>query len=185
MESLVLYHGTYSKFKNKILKEGLKPRSLTKYEGNWKESPSIENLIYLTDCYPIYFSVSAINSLEEENLCLFKVKVNANYLYPDEDFIYQLSKKQEETISSEESKKIVYLNKELWKGSLKHLGTVSYNKIILPSEILDYVEVSPKENPEIIWEGIQPTITLENKFIFGNKYKELTEYLFNLNNESK
>ena len=55
---LKLYHGTSSRFLDRILKHGIKPRG--KGTSQWDKFPSRPDLVYLTTAYPFYFAIQAI-----------------------------------------------------------------------------------------------------------------------------
>lgn len=184
MESITLYHGTSTLYKEKIIKEGIIPRNKSKNEGNWEQNPSREDMVYLTDTYPIYFGVSAVKDINKEKVIIYKLKVDTNFLYPDEDFLYFLYKSlREETgikYNLEDVKEFVFSSQFMWEKSLTMLGTVAHNGKIPPDNIIDYVELdySKQRDLKILWEGIQPTISFMNKKICGENYQNLVNSLF-------
>ena len=187
MEYITLYHGTSSEFKESISQEGINPRKESSHLGNWSKAPSREDFVYLTDTYPIYFAFAALNEvinedeLAKENLLIYKLRVQTDKLYPDEDFIYHLNKKENIAISNEECKELAIKNQKDWESSLKMLGTVGHYGKISTTQIISQVELKLEDQKDLflVWEGIQPTISIENKLFCGQRYQELTESLFN------
>lgn len=58
--SLILYHGTSSKYLPSILREGIKPRKLTR-QSNWKTTIESRNdMVYLTNAYALYFAICSL-----------------------------------------------------------------------------------------------------------------------------
>lgn len=82
---MILFHGTSSRFLKPILKHGLRPRKLTgrsTYEGHLESN---EELVYLTDVYPLQFAAIAIEK-HGGNMLIVSVNVPEEKLLPDTDF---------------------------------------------------------------------------------------------------
>jgi hypothetical protein len=88
-----LYHGTGLKAARQILRDGILPRAKTR-RSNWKKAPSGADRVYLTDSYPLYF---AINALEGRDDAPCVIEVNAEALpwlngVADEDVLEQVGR---------------------------------------------------------------------------------------------
>lgn len=175
MSLITLFHGTSSIYKKDIEEKGILPKNQSLNEGNWLKHPSRQDMVYLTDTYPIYFGVTALKDIKDENVIIYKVEVEKDFLYPDEDFIFSIYKDIDKRLNF---KKYVIDYKFLWKDSLNLLGTVGHQGEISPSHILDSVELSLEEDIAILVQGIQPSISFENKYICGGYYQDLTKSLF-------
>jgi hypothetical protein len=78
-----LYHGTSSRFLSSIMKEGLKPRG--RRQGNWKNMPSGNNRVYLTNAYAPYFAAAACSKNEKALVLKIDTEVMTNLFVADED----------------------------------------------------------------------------------------------------
>jgi hypothetical protein len=87
--NLYLYHGTDSKNRNNIKREGLIPR--VSGEGTWTQIPSRPGFIYFTRAYALYYADAGGGS--HSNATIFRTelaKLDETHLYPDEDFLSQV-----------------------------------------------------------------------------------------------
>lgn len=136
-KTLILYHGTTSKYLKRILREGIKPRNETKLKSNWDGQgiPSRPDLVYLTTCYAAYYASMATTRKCDKSV-VFKLEINPDEmtLLPDEEFIYNALrtnakiKHQEKSIENLKMSDIdpnEYNLGDNWKQSLNYLGTVS------------------------------------------------------------
>lgn len=144
---LTLYHGTSAKHLEKILKEGLQPRGVTKNSNYEDEFVSHPELIYLTDTHPMFYAVRAA---DKENIVILKLKVYERELFPDEDYVAQVLARNDKTVTQDTfADKLRELHKSgavdprkyknCWKDSLDQLGTVAC-KPLPASRIVCYAE---------------------------------------------
>jgi len=175
---MILYHGTNQENLKKILAEGILPRIKTGMHGNWTHTvPSKPSLVYLTDCYGIYFASS---SSENSAAVLLKVDVRDCDLYPDEDFLAQLHHyhQQKDGVESDLFQLTNSIDptryKQFWKRSLHGLGTVA-TRWVRVDQIVAYAVIS---NIDVLVEGASPCISIQNHLYLANFYKEMTEWIF-------
>ena len=166
---LVLYHGTSTKYLDKILKEGIKPRG--NKNGNWKHSvKSKKDLVYLTDTYAPYFANAATKKPYKPVIIKLEINTKDFELYPDEDFICQsiIKTNNNKGLSLNELTEIIdpKMYPEQWKKSLKYFGNISTNYI--PKECIksycigDFMEFLRIQDP---------VITILNHIIMSKAYK--------------
>jgi len=86
-----LYHGTSLAAWRDIEAAGaIKPRSETNGSGRkvWHAHPSNPEMIFLTDCYGMYFAGAASHEHDSaDEAVLIEVEVDLERLFPDEDFL--------------------------------------------------------------------------------------------------
>lgn len=92
-----LYHGTTGTIARKALEDGVQPRRVSKHSGNWEHTVSSnEEIVYLTRSYAPYFAGAASEGpLAEQRWAILEVDVDTLEpldLYPDEDFLEQVSR---------------------------------------------------------------------------------------------
>lgn len=172
MKKIKLYHGTNSENLKGILKEGIKPRN-KKTKGNWEKIPSREGFVYLSDTYAGYYAVCSIKNKVLKPI-LIEVEVEAEKLYPDEDFIGQiLIRKSGKNIFDITNSVDIENYKDLWKESLEKLGNASF-KGTIPVKNIRRV----KEIPSSLYlYFLDPSISLLNHYYCGQKYKELIKFV--------
>ena len=186
---LFLYHGTNSKNLEEILDKGISPRY--KRESVWKENPSRDDMVYLTNAYAPYFAQCSVDSeaeklgrYTEDEAVVFKVKVDVNNLYPDEDFLEQITRHDKafdflaeiyNEYSMEERASWFKDNlrdyKDNYQNSLKALGNCCHKGIIKPKDIVKYTVLKFGR----ILEYSDPTITLENYHILKDHYRNVCD----------
>tara|TARA_R100001163_G_scaffold1919_1_gene3042 strand:- start:1 stop:609 length:609 start_codon:yes stop_codon:yes gene_type:complete len=182
---LFLYHGTSSKNLEEILDKGISPRY--KRESVWKENPSRDDMVYLTNAYAPHFAQCSVD-YEEEKLernteheaVVFKVKVDVNNLYPDEDFLEQITRHDEawkDTLNLSMEFRTLWFKdnlldyKDNYQNSLKALGNCCHKGIIKPKDIVKYTVLKSDR----IIEYSDPTITLKNYLFLGKKYRNICD----------
>ena len=173
---ITLYHGTSKTIAKKAIKAGILPRGTQ--GSNWEKYPSNNDMVYLTDTYPIYFAVAAVPEDELDELAMIEVQVDEDNLYPDEDFLSQLVKAREKRLpESEEAIELQMINKDLWKSSLEHLGNVAHKGSVRPECIKRIWTLNSKDKRHIllIAAAMDPVISVMNKRFCGDKYQELIE----------
>lgn len=179
-----LYHGTTSKYLPTILRDGLLPRNTTGQRSNWKEHPSADDRVYLTDAYAIFFAYSAADEDERGLIVEVEVDEGEDFLVPDEDVLAQAEFSHESfaflhDMSMKERTiwwKVHAPNyPELWKDSLQRMGTVAVMGGAGPEQITG--AWSFPINVELLLEH-DPCISLMNYRICGDKYREqLQEFI--------
>lgn len=176
-----LYHGTSGRLLRTILENGLWPRGEVG-DGNWKEFPSREDMVYLTDAYPFFF---AVNNCENEDFCVvFEVETGLmveELLHPDEDFVAQTLAHQRNKSLSEIHEKVkgeLEFYQHHWKDSLERLGTCAYQDVIEPKAITRYCKFHPSQRVELAMNMMDPSISLMNYFLLADKYRNLTQWMF-------
>lgn len=180
-----LYHGTNPKWIKKIVKEGLKPRSLTG-KSNWESVPefkSRDDMVYLTYSYPFYFSVQAS---EEYRLAVVEIdftKLDEENFYPDEDVIAQATARKNNWPLKDVHlviKSQLEQVKDKWRGSLEAMGTLSHSGIIPPEAISRYVIVNLKKVKErrFFFTALDPQISIINFVLRGTFHKNFVAWVF-------
>lgn len=176
-----LYHGTTADNLENILKNGIQPRFFTKKESNW-EGPiaSRENLVYLTDAYPVYYAMTALKG--EEDLLIIEVEVDEQDLYPDEDYIGYLITHAHKINRIEAIKSVNPLDhKEFYKDSLEFNGVASclgINK----KQILRYITIPGHQTDIILQTGGDASPTPFNYKILKEYYRSAVQALFRNSN---
>jgi len=179
---MLLYHGTSAAYLESILKEGLKPRSVTK-NSNYQLHPSREDCVYLTDAYAPYFA--AVASDKHGKWLLVEVDVSIEDLLPDEDFIEQATrgiKGHLHDLSMLERTKYYRDKLENYAhhahDSLKGLGTVAIKGGVPAASITRVSEFDPESNNYIVMTALDPSISILNYKFMGSKYRALNRWFF-------
>ena len=176
---MILYHGTDSKNLDSILKHGLLSRKVTGnkvYDGTFASN---QDFTYLTRWNPVAHAYT----IDENSPVIFKVDVDENELYPDEDFLERLE-------YMETGRKInpaeidISQHKGLWRQSYNFFGNVAI-KQVKPEQIIDHVVLNPLDFPYHCGLGAQGNqlINLDKGITFYtgdvvNKYIRRLELLF-------
>ena len=195
---MLLYHGTTGTVARLALTEGLKPRDETGVEGNWEENPSNVDLVYLSTAYAPYFAMCACGgtAIDEETMGIVAVdtdKLDPLLLRPDEDFLEQISRMgaglpewlQEDLNECSTMQERTAFFKDrldmfgpLWKDSVERLGNAAYEGIIPPEAIVSVSIYKRQSNAYISMSVLDPSISLLNFQIMGDKYRALTRWFF-------
>jgi len=188
-----LFHGTSERHIEKILKDGLAPRSVNG-NTNWAHSiNSDERNVYLTTTYAGYFAVQAIGEYEEERLAIIEVDTPQLFktrLYPDEDFIGQavhmLGNKLSESnaLFKFKGKTLLEITQEVvdnasmwkgyWKDSLKYMGTVAHRGTIPKTQIK---KIALSQLNGFTAAVVDPCIAIVNFKFMRGKYDMYTRIL--------
>jgi hypothetical protein len=135
---MILYHGTSTKYLPSILAEGLQPRSITGRKSHFAgDVASKPDLVYLTDCYAMYYAFVAAHR-DDADLAILKVDVSNENLFPDEDFVaYVLSIQNKtswkKTIATTDPRDFQHH----WQESLAYSGVAAIASVV-PLAILDH-----------------------------------------------
>lgn len=178
-----LYHGTSEGSAKKALEEGIKPRAITRKEGNWSHFISSNPAhVYLTVAYAPYFALCSTR--KEENLAVLEVDTDLlqeDCLRPDEDFLEQATRGNPNMLPHLPMKdRTMWFRKHLkdfashWKDSLKGLGTCSHKGVVPPQAITRASAFSLEG-----WKlnlCIDPSICLVNFRVCGDRYKAFTKW---------
>lgn len=191
-----LYHGTNGRWLNNILRTGIEPRGNRAARDNWKhvEHRSNRKCVYLTDSYAPYFAHNACDPAREgEVAAVIEIAVDRldpDALYPDEDFLEQVSRGQDGDDRSMSQRTLSYRRRQFefretispdyplwWQASVKYLGTCAHRGTIPVSAITRVVTYPYKANLRmaLVWDA---TITLINQKVCGGWYRTLTAKLF-------
>lgn len=174
---MILYHGTSTEYRKKILSEGILPRGITDNQGTWPEVPSKFDLVYLTTAYPVYYAVPTVK--KGKNLLIVKVDVLKESLYPDEDYIAHLIKQTKKQISL----KVISLSinpkkfKEYAESSLRFMGNVCLEKVE-KEQIIDTKIIKVKDVNTILSMGGDAIPSPINYKICGHYYRQCMRYIF-------
>lgn len=172
-----LYHGTGIRNLDSILNKGLQPRNRKK--GNWKEFPSRKDMVYLSTAYAPFF---ALNSQDSEGVIL-EVNLDdldASKLFPDEDGIAQAISQQEKrplNIVHQEVKNNLEAYQHYAMQSIDLIGNICYQGTIEPSKIKRLTTIEFKKRPDLAMICCDPSISVMNYRLIGNKYRTFTEWL--------
>ena len=174
---MILYHGTTSRHREAIEREGLRPRHATGRASNW--SGPVESkvgFVYLTDAYPVYFALAAAD--EGEELLLVKVEVDEARLYPDEDFVAYATSGSH----GEHSRALIATidpteHQALWRESLAQNG-IACTPSVGPEGILAFRTLSFDDTSRILELGGDASPTPMNYRFLGDRYRQGIEALF-------
>lgn len=186
-----LYHGTAKSRLAGILKEGIKPRG--KSDGNWKHSvESNPDFVYLTNAYALYFAGNAVS--DNDQLAVIEIDTDLLDTYklaPDEDWLEQATRKLEQPGLAPIDKTMKYrtrwyrrrlkntLGTGYWEYSLAGLGTCTHYGTVPVRAITRTAVVEPDTYMRLmLFGGLDPTISLMNYKIIGDKYRNTLQWLF-------
>jgi hypothetical protein len=189
-----LYHGTNGQWLSRILRTGLKPRGLSGGRSNWNHSVrSNPRCVYLTDSYAAYFAFNASRG-NEPQCAVIEIDTDLlddTNLFPDEDFLEQASRRMKDAVPGDMKQRTLHYRKNQftydwpcenpadgsmttwWEASLTHLGTCSHRGEIPVSAITRAITWPHKPNAWMPF-LIDPTISLINQQICGDRYREIT-----------
>lgn len=178
-KKIILYHGTSARYEDAIRRDGLLPRNKTG-NSNWDgDVISKEDLVYLTDAYPVYFALNAVD--DKDDLLVVEVSVLESALYPDEDFIANLLHNQHypdiplrkinPTVVPQKYKKFAL-------KSLQRNGVVA-TKSVSPDRIKRFVRLrQSKFNNQLLTIGADAMPIPLNYRVLGGQYRAAMQALF-------
>lgn len=174
-----LYHGTNESNVAKIQLKGVQPRQ--KRKSQWEDYPSRPDMVYLTTAYALYF---AMNSKGKERYAMLEIEsdeLDQSKLYPDEDFIAQaLAQSQKGKLFEihQQVKDNLEIYQDCWQQSIYGLGNCCYKGTIPFSAVQRICYMQPGSRMYIEIMGIDPSISILNYSILGEKYRNLIAWLF-------
>lgn len=182
-----LYHGTTETIGLQAKAEGLRPRKMTG-KSNWKHIvESNPSLIYLTTAYAPYYALQAVN--EGENIAIVEIEtdlLDESKFRPDEDFIEQVTRKDEKNsagiIGKTMNERTKYIRNHIdefsnsWKLSVEHLGNCGYKGIITGKAITRVSVVDISKCLSMCSEVLEAVITLANFSVCGAQYRMMTRW---------
>lgn len=187
---MYLYHGTSAQRAAQMLREGIRPRSMTSM-SNWKDHPSCETAVYLTNAYPVFFgNVAASEANEDEGayLVIDTDRLDASLLAADEDAVEQAMRNlQDDPLEGRDMTERTKLLRDMllqlrhqgftWEWSLKALGNCTYHGIVPPEAIIKTVRWE-RQSPMSV--ACDPAMSLLNYMIMGGYYRKLSAILAGL-----
>lgn len=185
-----LYHGTTDRIAKKALKKGLLPRAITG-RSQWKHTvESNPECVYLTDAYPLYFSVNACDmDFKHTHPAIIEIdtdKLDESNLYPDEDVLAQALKGQDDlpkdwTLNQRSHFYRTFMTNYkdgAWRESLKAMGTCAYLGSIPPEAITRIAIIDNKKQAALCWTAMDASISIMNYKFMQGKYRALTNWIF-------
>lgn len=183
----MLYHGTTEKYLPDIIQHGLRPRAATG-NGNWKHScDSHPDAVYLSVAYALYFAYAALtDKSDSSNLVVLEIdehKLDTTLLRADEDALEQLGRGRDRLPKGwDMRRRNEHYKKNLHKFShdvsLQALGNCTYLGEI-PSSAFERVAIIEQAvYGEMLMRGFDPTITIMNYRLLGDRYRDTTTWLF-------
>lgn len=183
----MLYHGTTEKYLTDIIKHGLRPRAATGL-GNWKHScDSHPDAVYLSVAYALYFAHAALTDTTDTSrlvvLEIDETKLEPTLLRADEDALEQLGRGRDGLPKRWDMRKRNEHYKKKLKEfshdiSLQALGNCTYFGDIPVSAIERVMIMEQSIYGEMLMRGFDPTITIMNYRLLGNRYRDTTTWLF-------
>lgn len=187
-EQMKLYHGTSQRAASAAVVSGIHPRKQRK--GNWKHTvTSRSDAVYLTDAYAMYFAINAQKN-QEEKVAVIEIDsslLNPWLLAPDEDALEQINRGKDQLdpcLTMEQRTKIYrkqlhkYTGNSQWEASIKTIGNCCYLSSVPMAAITRIAIINVAQAPIYCMNCMDPTITIMNYQILGNKYRGLTKWLF-------
>lgn len=184
-----LYHGTTEEAALKAMEQGLKPRSFTAKKSNWRLK-SRDDAVYLTDAYALYFAIGAYGSRKLGRLAVIEVETDRLPLWnltADEDALEQVGRGRDGLPNGWSMRRRTahyrrslekYCDGQAWQSSLRVLGNCAYLGIIGPDAITRVAFIDPKKQQGLVWQAIDPTITLRNYLLVGHRYRSMLAWTF-------
>ena len=189
-----LYHGTSLKALHSILSEGLQTRDSHGHDSHWTDHESGSDRVYLTNAYAPFFAQVAGGEANALPVILEidQSKLEGWHMVPDEDFVEQVMRSQYESGQAttwlevggsmervtRHCRDMIEAYGHLHEDSLKYLGTCAYMEDIPPECITGVLIV--ESGPASLRAISDPSITLLNYQIMGSYYRNVTGYLFGL-----
>lgn len=186
---MLLYHGTSAVALPTILAHGIKPRG-AKGRSNWKHTvPSNPKTVYLTNAYALYYAQCAAKG--KDDLVVFEVDTDRlpDLFVPDEDAFEQVWRGKDGKQGDMKSRTLYYrrlmvqfLGAVTQPGvhmSLQALGNCGFMGTVPVAAITRYAIIKRcDENQQLLWQALDPTITVMNYRICGPRYRNMVRWVF-------
>jgi len=186
-----LYHGTTERALASIKRRGLRPRKKGT-KGNYANAISGSDLIYLTDCYAIFYAGNAAKG--KDRLAVLQIdmdKLDPTAFLADEDFIAQCLTKQMEHDGTKDNRcpksRLRYCRDfiapsrpDLAMPSLDMMGTIAYRGIIPADAITQVALMTGKDYGKVVVHGHDPSTGVLNHQLLGGRYEGWLAWLFGL-----
>jgi hypothetical protein len=188
---MLLYHGTTTLRARMIEECGvILPRSRHKLRHNYYQMPSNPRSIYLTDAYALYFAYNGLRKQQAPNVTVFEIdgaRLDPALLRADEDAVEQVNRGKDGLPEDWDMRRRTFyyrdvlddLEPDAWKKSLQAMGTCQYQAAIPLTAVTRVAHLTKAVHPAFMMAAIDPTITVVNYQIVGNKYKAMLHWLFN------
>lgn len=182
-----IYHGTNHIYLKNILENGLTPRehklSRNKRKSNWEKAPSRNDMVYMSTTYPWYYATltGELKNNDRKKGVVFEINLDTldkHNLYPDEDYVWQVMKKAIPELKHSYIRDNLEFYQYLWNNSLQQFGCICHKGTIPASAIIRYCILDFTLRADLGFELIQPVLSLDNYYYFGDKYKKLNQWLF-------
>lgn len=145
-------------------------------------------MVYLTVAYAPYFALLSTDP-SKERVAIIQIdldKLDADRLYPDEDFIEQAlrGKRLGKTKLNDMYARNKYIIQRIeryrlnWMTSLASLGTVCHKGAVPKEAITKVIVMDVKKNRGMLREALEPTITITNYRVCGEYYQALNNWFF-------
>ena len=180
---MILYHGTHFKNLDVILKEGVTPRknkqARKKRKSNFKISPSHPDMVYMSTAYPFYYATQAGEDITKGLVLeIHADKLDESLCYPDEDFVYQKMRLAVEGLSHPYIRDNLTFYQYLKDESLSYSGCMCYKGSVPVSAIVRYCVIDFQQRQQLAWEMMQPSISIMNYKVAGDKYRKIVQWCF-------
>jgi hypothetical protein len=190
--AMLLYHGTTADVAESGLKEGLKPRSLTKKAGNWKHDmrPSRGDCVHLTDVYGAYFAFYAGEVADTKVFAVVEVdtdRLEVSALLPDEDYLASVPWRVDPLPTVSMRRWVARTNwfrerleefADYWYDSLFMLGNCCYKGTIPPGAITRIASFTTLVVNAVVGLLFDAPIGVRQHVHLVDKYRLLNDWLF-------
>jgi hypothetical protein len=179
----VLFHGTSEQHLPAILRHGLRPRR-SHGNNNWKHSAtSCPDGVYLTNAYALHFAYQATNPPARlAVLELDQTQLDESLMCADEDAVEQAMRGRDEMTGWSMKRRTAYYRKRLmnfpWDTSLQAIGNCVHMGAIPATVIKRIALIERTTYTQFVMRGHDPTITLMNYHLSGEKYRKTMQWLF-------
>jgi hypothetical protein len=188
---MLLYHGTTALRARQIEACGaILPRSQHKQAHNYYKMPSNLRNVYLTNAYALYFAYNGLRKQQQPDVTVFEIdttRLDPALLRADEDAVEQVNRGKDDLPGDWDMvRRTRYyrnilddLEPDAWRKSLRAMGTCQYKGAIPLAAVTRVAHLTKDVHPNFAMAAIDPTITVLNYQIVGNKYKAMLHWLFN------
>lgn len=142
-----LYHGTSTANLDRILDEGITPRSADSL-GCWPDEVSMDGHTYLTRAHALHFAAAAVDQGHRQNvssqLLILEVdcrQLDSSLLRPDEDYLTQTGLWSRCGSLSVQDNTHISQVPHLWPQSLEKIGNLAVAGTVPPEAITRYAVV--------------------------------------------